>query len=434
MPSVVGQITKGAVFAALVGLADVGNSKWDATVAPGVGDDSADGYIVGSIWADVINKAVYVCTNNAAGAAVWVQILAASGSGTLGPMGMPGLDGADGLDSMVPGPPGLAGATGASVTGPAGPPGFGIDGEDGLDGISVVGPPGASVIGSMGMPGLDGQDGLDGWPVPGPPGAAGGGGGTAIWDADHDTGIQVEEAADEDVIRFDIAGVGNLMTLQATGLDLNAHAAFGANAALAASTVLLLQETDIGYDGTNRGLSIDVGYAGAYNPALLYGIQVYARNLTVAYGAMSTLAGLTFSISHQSPQDLANAYGITGTLRATAAGAGIWTTGVGVNIAGSYSTGSKPANVYGVWVASTLGPAGVATAYGVQVDDLLATTVYLLNLGPATPYFRVIGGAAPGANLTNVYINESGTLRRVQIVTSDAGGHVAAGSKVLVAV
>jgi len=265
-------------------------------------------------------------------------------------------------------------------------------------------------------------------------GGGGGGGGTAIWDADHDTGVQVEEGADEDIIRFDVAGVGNVMSLQALGLDLNAHAAFGADAALSAGTVLLLQETNIGYGGTNRGLSIDVGYSGDYSPALLYGIQVYARNLTAAYGTMTTLAGLTFNTSYQSSEDMTNAYGITGTLRATAAGTGIWSTGVGVNIAGSYSTGSKPATVYGVWVASTLGPAGVTNAYGIQVDDLLATTARLLNIGPATPYFRVIGGAAPGANLTNVYINESGTLRRVQIVTSDGTGHVAAGSKVLVAV
>jgi len=225
MPSVVGQITKGAVFAALVGMADVGNNKWDATAAPGAGDDSADGYIVGSIWADTTHHTVYVCTDNAAGAAVWVQILTGGGAGATGAAGMPGMDGADGLDGFpIPGPVGATGAAGAGgAVGPAGvgllgPPGMdgedgldgfpipgatgaggatgatgaegrmgypGFDGADGLDGFPIpgtagaegaagaAGAPGASIIGPMGMPGFDGADGLDGFPIPGPPGATG---------------------------------------------------------------------------------------------------------------------------------------------------------------------------------------------------------------------------------------------------------------------
>ena len=56
-----------------------GNTAWVvlraySTTAPGVGDDSADGMITGSLWFDAAGKAVYVCTDPAAGAAVWVQI------------------------------------------------------------------------------------------------------------------------------------------------------------------------------------------------------------------------------------------------------------------------------------------------------------------------------------------------------------------------
>jgi hypothetical protein len=147
VPAVVGQITKGAVFAALVGLADVGNSNWAATGAPGVGDDSADGYIVGSIWADTTHKTVYVCTDNTVGAAVWVQIVVtAGGPGTAGAMGMPGFDGADGMDSLIPGPPGT------SVAGPPGPPGFAMDGVDGQDGFGWPGPAGAAGTGGTADP------------------------------------------------------------------------------------------------------------------------------------------------------------------------------------------------------------------------------------------------------------------------------------------
>jgi len=273
-------------------------------------------------------------------------------------------------------------------------------------------------------------NGLGGWSVP----AGGGGGGTAIWDADADTGIQTEEAADEDIIRFDIAGVGDVMTLQAGGLLLKAHSALGADAALGAGRVVVIEEASIVSGGlTAYGLKMDVGYAGGDVGNALYGFYLYSRNKVVAPGSLSVLYGLAFIASHESPQALTTAYGVKGQIVSSAAGTGAWTTAYGVVATGSYA-GSKPGTAIGMRLFAALAPAGVTTAYGYWCDDLAATTSYLLNLGPGTPYLRVIGGAAPGANLTNVYINESGTLRQIQIVTSDAGGHVAAGSKVLVAV
>lgn len=44
-----------------------------ATTAPGVGDDSADGYSIGSHWYDVTADEAYVCLDATAGAAVWVN-------------------------------------------------------------------------------------------------------------------------------------------------------------------------------------------------------------------------------------------------------------------------------------------------------------------------------------------------------------------------
>lgn len=54
-------------------------NKFDATAAPGVGDDVADGYGPGSLWMDVTGNALYVCETNGAGAAVWTLIGGGSG-------------------------------------------------------------------------------------------------------------------------------------------------------------------------------------------------------------------------------------------------------------------------------------------------------------------------------------------------------------------
>lgn len=46
-------------------------NKYDATSAPGVGDDIADGYGPGSLWLNTTSNLAYICESNGAGAAVW---------------------------------------------------------------------------------------------------------------------------------------------------------------------------------------------------------------------------------------------------------------------------------------------------------------------------------------------------------------------------
>jgi len=68
-------------------------NKLDATGAPSLGNDDSEGYVGGSLWVDRTNDEVYICTDNAAGAAVWEQI-APAGSGGVVETIVPG----DGID------------------------------------------------------------------------------------------------------------------------------------------------------------------------------------------------------------------------------------------------------------------------------------------------------------------------------------------------
>ena len=57
--------------------------NWAATSAPTVGDDSADGYSIGSIWFNTTAHILYVAENVTVGAAVWRQIYPATNADTV---------------------------------------------------------------------------------------------------------------------------------------------------------------------------------------------------------------------------------------------------------------------------------------------------------------------------------------------------------------
>jgi hypothetical protein len=74
--------------------------------------------------------------------------------------------------------------------------------------------------------------------------------------------------------------------------------------------------------------------------------------------------------------------------------------------------------------------------YGIQCTDFTAPTgfIRLLELGPSTPYLRVVGGAPAGANQTNLWLSEGAaptTLRQVQWKLNSA---LVAGDRVMVLV
>lgn len=69
-------------------------NKWDATAAPTTGDDSGDGYEIGSIWLDQTNDKAYILTDSTLAAAVWKQI-AGTGVGVTDHGALTGLDDGD---------------------------------------------------------------------------------------------------------------------------------------------------------------------------------------------------------------------------------------------------------------------------------------------------------------------------------------------------
>ena len=59
------------------------------------------------------------------------------------------------------------------------------------------------------------------------------------------------------------------------------------------------------------------------------------------------------------------------------------------------------------------GHASITTVYGLRIANQSGVTVRLLELGPATPYLRLEGGAAPPANNSKLVLNFGSTLYRL---------------------
>ena len=229
--------------------------------------------------------------------------------------------------------------------------------------------------------------------------------------------------------RLTLAAASPHVTLSGD-LKVSGHAAVGGEAS--PSTGRILSAVDTLTDHPSAALYTHITGNRAGGPQFTYGIHGGASGQGTP--SASYVYGLYFFAQHASTSPCFQAGGILIQQQSAPSGTGALTVARGLFVSVGYWGGSKPASVFGIDIEDQ-GAAGVGTAYGIRIFDQTATTVRLLELGPATPYLRLAGGAAPGANLTNHYLNEGGTLRRVQCVDPGWGGaNLQAGQRVLVLV
>jgi hypothetical protein len=158
---------------------------------------------------------------------------------------------------------------------------------------------------------------------------------------------------------------------------------------------------------------------GVYN--LVYGNRAAGPQFTygLSGGAIgqgtpsaSYVYGLYFFAQHDSSSICYHLGGILIQQQSGASGIGALAIARGIYVPPAYWAGSKPTTVYGLDIEDQ-GGSGVGTAYGVRIADQTASTVRLLELGPSTPYLRLLGGADPPTDKSNLYLKFGSTLYRV---------------------
>lgn len=75
-------------------------------------------------------------------------------------------------------------------------------------------------------------------------------------------------------------------------------------------------------------------------------------------------------------------------------------------------------NYYGIYIFGTASNT-ITNAIGLKIEDFTTATgnIYLAEIGPSTPYFRVKGNFTAAANVTPVYISEGATPTLRQLKT-----------------
>jgi hypothetical protein len=166
---------------------------------------------------------------------------------------------------------------------------------------------------------------------------------------------------------------------------------------------------DISVMNQGAGISANL-YVNSTTQGAACGLSGQAENGSAVGG--QSLRGLQFYATQNGAGGVSSLYGADVIVLSMAGAAGTITNCYGLSITEDFQ-GNKPATYRGIYVG---GHAGMNTVYGVRVEDFTGSTIRLLEIGPATPYLRLVGGAAPAANQTNLYLAEgvAPTLRRVQ--------------------
>jgi len=191
-------------------------------------------------------------------------------------------------------------------------------------------------------------------------------------------------------------------------LDVSQHLAVGATAAILSGKVLSISESLDTHPAAGLDVRVTGNRVGA--PQFTYGIS------GVAYSEGTPTAAALYGLYFDACYNTAGACSQMGAIYAHQgtgfAGTGAVNLAYGIRLAAAGWLGSKPATAIGIAIEKQAW-SGVGTAYGLDIVDQTATTVRLLELGPAVPYLRLVGGADPPADKTNLYLKCGSTLRRV---------------------
>ncbi|MGD0205894.1 MAG: hypothetical protein ABSB57_05610 [Dehalococcoidia bacterium] len=241
--------------------------------------------------------------------------------------------------------------------------------------------------------------------------------------------VTAEKIIDSAVgLRFGHAG-GPLLQSAASGDDLALTGDLAISGSiglpnLVAGRVVNLQKT-VSVGVIPCGIAI-ILTADANGPIGVYGGATYTGS-----GANRSAKGLDFQATSNTSAAMNQLTGLNMQVNMQSSG-NVGTVCGGV-IQKSYSGTGRPTTSKGLYIGD-FGSSGAATAIGLHIyDQAGAANNYLIEAGPAAPYLRLLGGASPGPNQTNLYLAEGATpsLRRVQWKD---GAAIGSGDKVMVLV
>jgi len=200
-------------------------------------------------------------------------------------------------------------------------------------------------------------------------------------------------------------------------LDVSGLGAFGSGASPYAGRAVSVIETSTAHP--TSALYVLVYGNRAAGPQFTYGCSGGAT----AQGTPSAayVYGLYYFAQHNTASPCYQLGGIIMQIQSGASGSGALSAARGLQLSAAYWGGAKPDTVIGV-EQEQLGGAGVVTAYGYKCVDQAATTVRLLELGPATPYLRLLGGADPAANQSNLLLKLGAALKLITEYGVDTAG------------
>jgi len=263
-------------------------------------------------------------------------------------------------------------------------------------------------------------------------GAGGGGGGDEIVDADADTKIQVEESADEDKIRMDVAGTERYI-MENSPVARYAHHKLTGDVSITEKLIIgrttpLTVDQYLRIDPGTRTISAnDIALVVANSQLVTIdgNRNLNAFNMNANYNITATHSGIARGLSLSAIKMGAGTadklYASEMNLMSHPNASGAITDARGFNIV-AYWLSEKPTSVYGGYIGN-MGSASIGLAEGLHIDDQAgATTNRILELGPATPYMRLRGGAAPAAGESNLELRIGTTSQLVTVGAADSGG------------